>query len=773
MGIPALFRGKPNMDSLVSLGSLTAGIYSIFVMMEILITSESSSPLYFESAGMILTLVSVGKYLESRSKDKTTDAVSRLLNLNPKSATVLRHGEERVIPVADVVLGDTVIVTSGSQIPVDGIVSFGVSSVDESALTGESLLLTKKIGDFVRAGTICLYGGIRVTAEKVGKDTTLSQIIDLVQKTGASKAPISRLADRISGIFVPIILGLSMIVFLIWLISGASVSSALSFGIAVMVISCPCALGLATPVAVMVATGKSASLGILVKSARALELAGRADTVIFDKTGTLTYGSPRVQAVYRSEGVSVMKFSAIAVSLESMSSHPFAKAVVSSLEKQDCHVYPVIDFLTIPGRGVSGTINGIRCFAGNRKFMEEMQVSLSFPSVLEDYGSRIYFAEGNTPLGVISLVDKIRDSAIETVVDLHTLGFQTVMLTGDRKKTAEIVAQSLGIDRYFPNLLPAEKEAEIRNIRRQGHGTIMVGDGINDALSLVSADVGIAIGTGSDIAINAADIVLMRSNLMLALKGIKGVSDIVVSLENHSATVTVSPDISDDELKNAIVMADFKVSDLVSSLESATELRHFLSSVLEEYGMNNSDVHDVIESYRNRVLLDNVNSDENSHLETSAGLSDISEYPQSSGDENSSELSVDSSSSGTPFNESVSSIDSQNDLASEPSAVLSHAVSDDGKKLDAKSQSSENQNNNPFGVTSSPLRNPLLWTPPVTQSKGFECVRGNKTEKPAESVDEVSSENYVCSKCGAPVSRLQRDVSMLFNHKILCKECMK
>lgn len=518
-----------------------------------------------------------------------------------------------------------------------------------------------------------MYGGIRVTAEKVGKDTILSQIIDLVQKTVASKAPISRLADRISGIFVPIILGISVIVFLIWLISGASVSSALSFGIAVMVISCPCALGLATPVAVMVATGKSASLGILVKSARALELAGRADTVIFDKTGTLTYGSPRVQAVYRSEDVSIMKFSAIAVSLESMSSHPFAKAVVSSLEKQDCHVYPVIDFLTIPGRGVSGTINGIRCFAGNRKFMEEMQVPLSFPSVLEDYGSRIYFAEGNTPLGVISLVDKIRDSAIETVGVLQTLGFQTVMLTGDRQKTAEIVAQSLGIDRYSVNLLPGEKEAEIRNIRRQGHGTIMVGDGINDAPSLVSADVGIAIGTGSDIAINAADIVLMRSNLMLvsdivklsrftlrtikqnlfwafiynliaiplaagvffvpfglhlspgiaalcmscssvcvvlnalrirkfkgssdssyfnldtsnklknismrkvisiegmmckhcqnavfqALKGIMGVSDIVVSLENHSATVTVSPDVSDDELKNAIVMADFKVT---------------------------------------------------------------------------------------------------------------------------------------------------------------------------------------------------------------------
>ncbi|HJJ36672.1 MAG TPA: heavy metal translocating P-type ATPase [Methanocorpusculum sp.] len=666
-GIPALVRGHPNMDSLVSLGATAAVVYSIVVL--ILMTADSSLtyPLYFTSAGMILTLVTVGKYLESRSKEQTTASISRLLDLSPKTATLVNDDTEVIVPVAEVRPGDIVLVKSGSLIPVDGTVVSGSSSIDVSALTGESLPVAKKAGDSVQAGTLCLYGSIRLVAEKTGGDTTLAQIIDLVQEASSSKAPISRLADTISGIFVPLVMAIAVIVFAIWMIAGASVSAALSFGIAVLVISCPCALGLATPVAIMVGTGKAASLGILIKSAAALESAGRADTVVFDKTGTLTAGTPAVTGISCSGSDSESAFLSLAVSLESPSSHPYAQAVVryaSAYRPEHTE-----NFTTIPGRGVSAEIGHELCRAGNRKFMEESGIVIPPADPVD--GSRIYVSRGSVLLGSFTISDTVRPSSAAAVSRIRRLGLHTVMLTGDSERTAAQVAESTGIGTYHAELLPADKKAELEKMHRNGQRMIMVGDGINDAPSLAYADVGIAIGAGSDIAMESADIVLIgsdpesvadtvslsratiriiRQNLfwafiynviaipvaagalflpfgihlspgiaalcmscssvcvvlnslrlrrfrgtvsatdsidtvpqqtttsmqkvisiegmmckhcqaavMNALKGIDGVTDVVVSLEEKSATVTVSSAVSDETLKNAIVAADFEV----------------------------------------------------------------------------------------------------------------------------------------------------------------------------------------------------------------------
>ncbi|HJJ54537.1 MAG TPA: heavy metal translocating P-type ATPase [Methanocorpusculum sp.] len=665
-GIPALFRGHPNMDSLVSLGATAARVYSIVVTVLMVADSSSSYPLYFTSAGMILTLVTVGKYLESRSKEQTTSSISRLLDLSPKTATIVKDDTEIIVPIADVRPGDIVLVKSGSLIPVDGTVLSGTSSVDASALTGESLPVAKKAGDAVQAGTLCLYGSIRFVAERIGGDTALAQIIDLVQEASSSKAPISRLADKISGIFVPLVMAIAFVVFGIWMVAGAPVSDALSFGIAVLVISCPCALGLATPVAIMVSTGKAASLGILIKSAVALETAGRADTIVFDKTGTLTAGTPSVTGMQLSRDVLKDDFLSIAGTLESLSAHPYAAAVVryaSGIQLQAAE-----NFTTIPGRGVSAEIRHELCRAGNRKFMEESGVQLSESEQIT--GSGIYISRGTHLLGSFTLSDTVRPSSAAAISHIGHLGLQTVMLTGDSEKTAAEVASAIGIGMYSAELLPADKTAELQRMRLAGHRTIMVGDGINDAPSLVYADVGIAIGAGSDIAIESADIVLIGSNpesvadavslsrstiriikenlfwafiynviaipiaagalyipfgihlspgiaalcmscssvcvvlnalrlrrfrgtavndsidtvsrqtstsmqkvisiegmmckhcqaaVMNALKGIDGVTDVDVSLEQKSATVTVADTVSDETLKNAIVAADFEV----------------------------------------------------------------------------------------------------------------------------------------------------------------------------------------------------------------------
>ena len=506
-GIPALFRGHPNMDSLVSLGAAAAVLYSIVITILYFVFGTPIQHLYYESAGMILTLVTIGKYLESRSKGKTTEAISRLLDLSPQSATVLRENDEITIPISDVIIGDIVVVRPGGRIPVDGIVVEGNSAIDTSSITGESLPVTKGVGDAVQAGTICQYGRIHIRSEKVGEDTTLAQIINLVRDASASKAPIARLADKVSGIFVPAVIAIALIVFGVWMIAGAELSFALSVAISVLVISCPCALGLATPVAIMVGTGKAASLGILIKSAEALETTGNADTIVFDKTGTLTTGTPVITAIQPVNSITDDEFLHIVASLEKPSNHPLSRAVVRYCTERNIPGEAVSAFRAVPGRGVSADIGGITALAGNRVFLEEQGIS-HIPSG----DATIFVAYNGRYLGSLSLSDSIRPTAKEAVDELHRHGLSTVMLTGDSTAVAEHVSQELGIASYAAALLPADKDAKIRMLQSEGHSVVMVGDGINDAPALVRADIGIAVGTGTDVAIDSADIVLMNSD---------------------------------------------------------------------------------------------------------------------------------------------------------------------------------------------------------------------------------------------------------------------
>ncbi|MDO5843867.1 MAG: heavy metal translocating P-type ATPase [Methanocorpusculum sp.] len=514
-GFPALIRRTPNMDSLIAVGSSAAIIYGIYVTVLIFISEpqaahELSMNLYFESAAMILTLVTVGKYLETRSKGKTTEAVRKLLDLAPKTATVFR-GEEITVAIEDVAIGDTVIVKPGGRIPVDGVVTFGSSSVDESALTGESIPVLKKIGDKVSAGTICTTGSLRFTAEKIGEETTLAKIIELVRSAAASKPPIARIADKVSGVFVPVVMLIALAAAVIWLLIGQSFSFALSIGISVLVISCPCALGLATPVAIMVGTGKAASLGILIKSSETLETTGRADTVIFDKTGTLTTGRPSVTDIFENK-ISKTELLSIAYSLENLSEHPLSKAVITYAKENGAELKQAEDFLSTAGRGISAKIEGEIYYSGNRAYMNDIGCSVSSFDIDTKSATPLYFAKGKTLIGVILVSDVIRDTSKAAVKSLKNHGLSVVMLTGDSKRAADSVKAELDLDEVRAELLPAEKELYVREKQNEGKRVIMVGDGINDAPSLARADVGIAIGAGSDIAIDAADIVLIKNN---------------------------------------------------------------------------------------------------------------------------------------------------------------------------------------------------------------------------------------------------------------------
>ena len=518
-GIPALFRRSPNMDSLVAVGAGAAFIYSTVVLFAILL-GYPPSHFYFESAGTILTLVTVGKYLESRSKGKTTEAITKLLDLAPKTATILRNGEELTVPISDVSVGDIVVVRPGGKIPVDGTVTEGSSSVDSSVLTGESMPVAKRVGDAVQAGTICLYGNIKFRAEKVGDDTTLSQIIELVRDASSSKAPIARLADRVAGVFVPAVMLIALLVFCIWMFVGAEFSFALGVAISVLVISCPCALGLATPVAVMVGTGKAASLGILIKSAETLETAGKADTIVFDKTGTLTEGKPSVDGIFAAEGISRDELILSAASVEALSEHPLSKAVTDYSKKMGITPFAVDDFLAVPGRGVTAAVSGVRYYAGNAAYMREAGVIGNFPDVPEDRAV-IFFAKDTSPLGIITVSDAVRRSSAKAVESLHELGLKVVMLTGDSEATAKRVADEIGVDEFYAGLLPSDKEAAVRRMQEEGRRVIMAGDGINDAPSLARADVGMAVGAGTDIAIESADIVLINSNPQAAASAVR------------------------------------------------------------------------------------------------------------------------------------------------------------------------------------------------------------------------------------------------------------
>ena len=520
-GFKALWNRGPNMDSLIAVGSSAALVYGIAVLFlmadamgrgDAAAVSAYAHNLYFESAAMILTLVTLGKFLETRAKGKTGDAIRQLMDLRPKMATVRRDGKEMEIPVEEVRVGDTVLVRSGGQIPVDGLVISGRAAVDQSALTGESVPVEKASGDRVAAATINLEGYLEFTAEKVGEDTTLAQIIRMVEEAGGSKAPIARLADKIAGVFVPVVMSIALIVFAVWMFAGRGLEFALSAAISVLVISCPCALGLATPVAIMVGTGRGASLGVLFKNAAALENLHHVNTVVLDKTGTLTTGKPSVTDLLPAAS-NEKQLLEIAAALEARSEHPFAKAILERIGNQP---YPAAEeFETLPGRGVTALIDGIRYYGGNARLMAEQHVSVpGYPELAESGKTPLYFAtESGKYLGAIAAADVLKPDSAEAVQAMKKLGLRVVMLTGDNEKTAAAIAAAAGIDQVIADVLPGDKAAAVKKLQSEGRRVLMVGDGINDAPALVTADVGMAIGAGTDIAMESADVVLMQNSL--------------------------------------------------------------------------------------------------------------------------------------------------------------------------------------------------------------------------------------------------------------------
>ena len=509
-GFRALWHRAPNMDSLIAVGSGAALVYSIAVMFQISL-GKTGDHLYFESAAMILTLVTLGKFLETRAKGKTGDAIKQLLDLRPKTAAVIRDGVQVEISVEEVCVGDTVVVRSGGNIPVDGVIRSGHGAIDQSALTGESLPVDVTTGDRVAAATTLTAGYIEFTADKVGEDTTFAQIIRLVEQAGGSKAPIARLADRISGIFVPVVMSIALVVLIVWLLISKDFSFALTSAIAVLVISCPCALGLATPVAIMVGTGRAAQLGILFKDAASLEQLNRIDTVVLDKTGTLTTGKPVVTDIL--PAADEKKLLTVAAALEQKSEHPFAKAI---LEKtRDLTILAAVDFETLPGRGVAATVDGKRCFGGNRRLMQEQGIAVTdYPQLTMQGKTPLYFSCDGIYLGAICASDVLKADAADAVAAMKKLGLTVVMLTGDNEKTASAIAKTAGIDHIIADVLPADKANEVKNLQSQGKKVLMVGDGINDAPALMTADMGMAIGAGTDIAVESARVVLMRDSLM-------------------------------------------------------------------------------------------------------------------------------------------------------------------------------------------------------------------------------------------------------------------
>lgn len=531
-GFKALFHGSPNMDSLVAIGSGASLLYGLFAMFRmaygfghgnIELVHEYAHALYFESAAMILTLVTVGKYLEARSKDKTSQALSRLMDLAPKTAMVLKNGEEVLIPAEQVSAGDIVIIRPGEGIPVDGVVLQGRGYVDQSAITGESIPVEKNPGDEVISATINKNGSFQFKASKVGEDTTLSQIIRLVDEAGNSKAPIARLADKVSGIFVPVVIGIALITAVIWLVAGKNFEFALSNAISVLVISCPCALGLATPVAIMVGTGKAAEMGILIKSAESLEELHNIDTLVLDKTGTITSGKPAVtDIVPLEEGLSEEELLILAASAEMGSEHPLAQAIVERAREKELALLEAESFEAEAGRGIRAQIKGEIILAGNAAFMEENGLFNSQFSKEAAEKTNNLAQAGKTPLifaregrltGIIAVADTIRESSREAISRFAQMGLNVVMLTGDNKITAEAIKRELNISEAITDVLPTQKEAHIRALQEQGHKVAMVGDGINDAPALTRSDVGIAIGAGTDIAIESADVVLMKDSL--------------------------------------------------------------------------------------------------------------------------------------------------------------------------------------------------------------------------------------------------------------------
>ena len=532
-GFKALWHRAPNMDSLVAIGSGASLVYGLFAMFRLAygfghgdmeLVHEYAHALYFESAAMILTLVTVGKYLEARSKSKTGDALGKLVDLAPKTAVVLRGGVEQTIPAEQVVAGDIVVIRPGEGIPVDGVVTEGHGYVDQAAITGESIPVEKNPGDQVISATINKNGTFQFQASKVGEDTTLSQIIRLVDEASNSKAPIARLADKVSGVFVPVVIAIAIVTAIVWLIAGMGFEFALSNAISVLVISCPCALGLATPVAIMVGTGKAAEMGILIKSAESLENLHNVDTIVLDKTGTITSGHPAVTDVLPLDrSLTEEQFLAEAAAAEFGSEHPLAQAVVERAQQLGLSLPKAEAFEAVAGRGIRAKVNGREYLAGNLAFLEENHQ----PATLEERSAAKSVVnklaqEGKTPLlflrngkllGVIAVADTIRETSRAAIQRFNEMGLHVVMLTGDNKVTAEAIRKELGIEQAISDVLPTQKEAHIRSLQEEGHKVAMVGDGINDAPALTRADIGIAIGAGTDIAIESADVVLMKDSL--------------------------------------------------------------------------------------------------------------------------------------------------------------------------------------------------------------------------------------------------------------------
>jgi len=521
VGFSRLFKGSPNMDSLVALGAAAGLTYSLIEMGLLCAGQLAGMPdLYFESAGMILTLVTVGKYLEERSKGKTTGAITALLALAPETAVVRRNGTEVTVAADQIRAGETVIIRQGGRIPVDGTVTKGSGAVDESALTGESMPVEKTPGSSAVSATVLTSGYLELTADRVGADTTLSQIVQLMEQAAASKAPISRLADKISAVFVPVVISIAVLAAVLWAtVGGMGIRFCLSIGIAVLVISCPCALGLATPVAITVATGKAAERGILIKSAASLELLGQVDTVVLDKTGTVTAGTPQVTDVLCVPGVTVEELLCAAASLEKPSGHPLADAIVQEATRRSIPLCAVSDFTAVPGGGVQAVLDGKTLYAGNDRYMTLIGAGTAAlraaAEALAAAGKTpLYFAEEQQLLGVVAVADVVKPDSAAAIAALRRSGREVVLLTGDDRRTAEAIARQVGVERVIAQVLPQDKARCVEELQKDGRLVAMVGDGVNDAPALVTADVGLAIGAGTDVAIESADVVLMHNSLM-------------------------------------------------------------------------------------------------------------------------------------------------------------------------------------------------------------------------------------------------------------------
>ncbi len=529
VGFSTLFARSPNMDSLIAIGSGAAALFGIYAIYKIgaalgrgdtEVADHFAMNLYFDSTAMILTLITLGKFFEARAKGKTSDAIAKLMDLAPETATISRNGVEEVIPVQAVQVGDTLIVKAGERIPVDGEVVAGSAFVDQAALTGESIPVEKQKGDSVTGATINTSGHLQIRATRVGDDTTLAQIVKLVDEATASKAPIGRLADKISGIFVPVVIAIAVLATATWLLLGYGAEFALSIGIAVLVISCPCALGLATPTAIMVGTGRGAASGILFKSAQAIETAHAVDTVVLDKTGTVTEGKPQLTDLVPATGVDEAELLTLAASLEKLSEHPLGRAVVLAAEKKGLALREVQNFIQTPGQGISGQMGDTHVFAGNQRLLSGQSIVISealrnqVDELAADGKTVLYFLREQELLGLIAVADVIKANSRQAVAELQAMGMEVIMLTGDNAVTAAAVQRQTGIAQIRAEVLPQDKETEIRSLQEKGSKVAMVGDGINDAPALARADVGIAIGAGTDVAIESADVVLMKSDVL-------------------------------------------------------------------------------------------------------------------------------------------------------------------------------------------------------------------------------------------------------------------